>query len=197
MQQHLVSGSQWSDECAAATADTWVQVVATLQVAPAAVEQTQDPHRQRACFEMQCQECGNHSLNGWPDPQSRFYCTGCWDKWKEAAANVRAPDRGLMERQAVRILMRQQERHLTDPLVMEDCCVSVMQLLQLEHPTKDVCLVVIGCSGCLERSSSVSGLLSHTDFATVFLEKPDMASHGLDELCAKNVASRWVRRALS
>ena len=49
----------------------------------------------------------------------------------------------------------------------------------------------------MERSSSVSGLLSHTDFATVFLEKPDMASHGLDELCAKNVASRWVRRALS
>ena len=39
----------------------------------------------------------------------------------------------------------------------------------------------------MERSSSVSGLLSHTDFAAVLLEKLDMASTGLDELCAKDV----------
>ena len=193
--------------------------VATLQFAPAAAEQAEDPRAGRLLEEApprqpvqdatKCQECGGHDPNGgWQDRQNRFYCARCWKQWRDDANETRtkadeAPprpprhvradaDRVTVMRKADPIQMADQSRRRTELLVMPECGVSVVQLLR--HGAKHgdhVCLVAIGCSGCLDRSSNDSGLhksmLSRTDFEAVFPEDPDMAPQRRDALFAEDV----------
>ena len=73
--------------------------VATLQFAPAAAEQAEDPRAGRMLEEAAprqpvqdattCQECGGQDPSGWQDRQNRYYCT------RSDRAGPRHPDCSL------------------------------------------------------------------------------------------------------